>query len=372
MTRLPLLKKPVEEPVDNFNLLESDVVEITLTANNNSYKNGDKVIVTGQIQNYDLNSMKGQYIFYSVISPENVVLSSGQIGPNSDGSFYFTTFGMDNLWKTDGDYTFSVDLSSVKQTVDISYDNTEFEPLTFESEPEATTAAPIIPEATTAAPIIPEATTAAPIIPEATTAAPIIPEATTAAPIIPEATTAAPIIPEATTAAPIIPEATTAAPIIPEATSKLSNSNIMCGTGTEDVDGICQVAKTEITNDSKGGGCLIATAAYGSEMSPQVQMLREIRDNQLMNTEYGSAFMSTFNNVYYSFSPAIADMERENPMFKEVVKLAITPMISSLAIMENADSESEVLGLGLSVIALNLGMYLGVPAIVVVGIRKKF
>ena len=73
-----------------------------------------------------------------------------------------------------------------------------------------------------------------------------------------------------------------------------------------------------------------------------------------------------------TFSPVIADYERENPLFKEVVKIAITPMISSLSLMENANSESEVLGLGLSVIALNLGMYLGVPAIVVVGIRKKF
>ena len=48
-------------------------------------------------------------------------------------------------------------------------------------------------------------------------------------------------------------------------------------------------------------------------------------------------------------------MERENPLFKEAVKLAITPMISTLSLMENAESESEVLGLGLSVIALNLG-----------------
>ena len=74
----------------------------------------------------------------------------------------------------------------------------------------------------------------------------------------------------------------------------------------------------------------------------------------------------------YSFSPVIADMERENPMFKEAVKLSLTPMLSSLAIMENANSESDVLGLGLSVIALNLGMYIALPAIVVVGIRKKF
>ena len=132
------------------------------------------------------------------------------------------------------------------------------------------------------------------------------------------------------------------------------------------------VKETTSVKSGNGGGCLIATAAYGSEMAPQVQMLREIRDNQLMNTESGSAFMGAFNNVYYSFSPIIADMERENPMFKEVVKAGLTPMLSTLAIMENAESESEVLGLGLSVIALNLGMYLGLPAIVLVQIRKKF
>jgi uncharacterized oligopeptide transporter (OPT) family protein len=80
--------------------------------------------------------------------------------------------------------------------------------------------------------------------------------------------------------------------------------------------------------------------------------------------------MSTFNDIYYSFSPVIADYERENPLFKEAVKIVITPMISSLSLMESANSESEVLGLGLSVIALNLGMYIGLPAILVVVIRK--
>jgi plastocyanin len=123
--------------------------------------------------------------------------------------------------------------------------------------------------------------------------------------------------------------------------------------------------------EEEGGGCLIATAAYGSEMAPQVQLLREIRDNQLMNTESGKSFMSGFNELYYSFSPIIADYERENPYFKEAVKLAITPMISTLSLMENAESESEVLSIGLSVIALNLGMYLGVPGIVIIGIKKR-
>ena len=90
-----------------------------------------------------------------------------------------------------------------------------------------------------------------------------------------------------------------------------------------------------------------------------------------MNTESGSAFMTTFNEAYYSFSPIIADYERENPLFKEAVKLAITPMISSLSLMENAGTESEVLSIGISVIVLNLGMYLAVPAIVIFGIRKR-
>ena len=60
-------------------------------------------------------------------------------------------------------------------------------------------------------------------------------------------------------------------------------------------------------SSEEGGGCLIATAAYGSELAPQVQQLRELRDNKLMNTESGSAFITTFNDVYYSFSPYIAD-----------------------------------------------------------------
>jgi len=124
-----------------------------------------------------------------------------------------------------------------------------------------------------------------------------------------------------------------------------------------------------ISDEGEGGGCLIATAAYGSEMAPQVQLLREIRDNQLMNTDSGISFMTGFNQLYYSFSPTIADMQRENPMFQEIVKIGITPLLSSLSIMEYAESDSEVLGYGIGVILLNIGMYAGIPAF---GIVKVF
>lgn len=120
------------------------------------------------------------------------------------------------------------------------------------------------------------------------------------------------------------------------------------------------------------GGCLIATATYGSELAPQVQLLRELRDNHLLQTESGKSFMSLFNAFYYSFSPTIADYERENSLFKEAVKIIITPMISSLSILNyvEMDSEDSVLGYGLSVIMLNIGMYFIVPVVAIYKVRK--
>ena len=134
------------------------------------------------------------------------------------------------------------------------------------------------------------------------------------------------------------------------------------------------ISQDKSSQTKESGGCLIATATYGSELAPQVQQLRELRDNSLLQTESGIQFMGMFNDVYYSFSPIIADYERENPVFREMVKIAITPMISSLSILNyvDMDSESEVLGYGISLILLNLGMYLGIPAVVIVGIKKRF
>ena len=127
-----------------------------------------------------------------------------------------------------------------------------------------------------------------------------------------------------------------------------------------------------IPKNVDGGGCLIATAAYGSELASQIQQLRELRDDKLLQTESGSSFMAGFNQFYYSFSPIIADWERENLVFKEAVRIAITPMISSISILNyiDMDSESEVLGYGISLILLNVGMYFVAPAVVIYKIRK--
>ncbi len=128
---------------------------------------------------------------------------------------------------------------------------------------------------------------------------------------------------------------------------------------------------TPTPEDNNGGGCLIATAAFGSELSPQVQQLRELRDNTILNTKTGTTFMIMFNQFYYSFSPIVADFEREQPIFKEVVKITLTPMLTSLSILNhvNIDSEQEMLGYGISIVLLNIGMYVGIP---IFGILKIY
>ena len=125
-------------------------------------------------------------------------------------------------------------------------------------------------------------------------------------------------------------------------------------------------------SEEEGGGCLIATAAFGSEMAPQVQFLRELRDNTVLQTESGTIFMKGFNQFYYSFSPTIADYERENPVFKEAVKLALTPLLTSLTLLQYSeiDSESEMLGYGIGIILLNVGIYFVAPAVLIMKVRS--
>jgi hypothetical protein len=126
------------------------------------------------------------------------------------------------------------------------------------------------------------------------------------------------------------------------------------------------------TEAAKYSGCLIATASFGSELAPQVQMLRETRDNMLLQTRSGTTFMAAFNQFYYTFSPTVAEWERQNVIFKEIVKTTITPLITTLSILSylNIDSEMEMIGYGVGVILLNIGMYFVFPAFVVMRLKS--
>jgi len=80
----------------------------------------------------------------------------------------------------------------------------------------------------------------------------------------------------------------------------------------------------------KKSGCLIATATYGSELSPYVQFLRGFRDDTVLTTFAGSSFMSVFNMWYYSFSPSVASSISGNGALRGVMKVVLYPLIGLL------------------------------------------
>ena len=120
------------------------------------------------------------------------------------------------------------------------------------------------------------------------------------------------------------------------------------------------------------GGCLVATAAYGTELAPRVQELREVRDSVVLSTGSGAAFMSAFNQVYYAVSPAVADLERQSPEMRELAKILMSPMLWSLGAMALAEpgSELQVAGIGALVLSANAAMYAGLPAAALVAGRR--
>ena len=292
---------------------------ISVTTELPLYENGDRVVINGNIRDYDPDVDSGKGLTLIIKSPDNNIVAIGQITPSSDGSFAYSKIVAGGpLWKLNGDYIIEFHFGSLKGSTKVVYTGGTFE------------------------------------VP--------LPEQITCTPnqnlIDGKCVNKAP--------KPVKePE-----PVKEPGTIKEPEPPV-CGKGTELVNGICKPIKVEEPG-KPGGGCLIATAAYGSELAPQVQFLREIRDNTLLSTSSGMAFMTGFNQLYYSFSPTIADLEREHPLFQETVRALITPMLSSLSIMTLAEdgSEAQVLGLGISVIVLNLGMYIAAPVVVGFKVHK--
>jgi len=84
--------------------------------------------------------------------------------------------------------------------------------------------------------------------------------------------------------------------------------------------------------------CIIATAAYGSELAPEFQFLRTFRDDVVMSTQSGRAFMNVFNNWYYSFSPQVANVISESQLLRNTAKASLYPLIGALWISASLQS----------------------------------
>ncbi len=99
---------------------------------------------------------------------------------------------------------------------------------------------------------------------------------------------------------------------------------------TEQITTTQVVTQTVTPQTGIGGRCLVATAAFGSELAQPVQALRDYRDGFVLQTFGGRIFMDVFNSFYYSWSPAVAELERQNHLLREAVKYLIYPLIGVL------------------------------------------
>ena len=128
---------------------------------------------------------------------------------------------------------------------------------------------------------------------------------------------------------------------------------------------------------SKNSRCLIATAAFGSELIPEVQKLRKFRDDVVMRTFAGNNFISLFNGLYYSFSPSFADYERGAPWLQAIVRASIYPLLGILDLSNSIykvidfNGEFAIISAGLAASLMIGGIYFTPVAIAFSAISRK-
>jgi len=119
--------------------------------------------------------------------------------------------------------------------------------------------------------------------------------------------------------------------------------------------------------NSPGAMCIIATATYGSAVAPQVELLRNFRDNAILPTRAGASFMTMFNAWYYSFSPQTANQIANNWAARSVMQIVLSPLIGILTLSSatfhatSALPELAVLLAGILASGLIGAFYLGLP-----------
>jgi hypothetical protein len=98
---------------------------------------------------------------------------------------------------------------------------------------------------------------------------------------------------------------------------------------------------------SRGCGCFIATAAYGTPMADEIEILREFRDEYLLTNPLGKGLVE----FYYTVSPPMADFVNEHPSLKPIVKAGLLPAVVMSAVAVNTTVPEKIAIIGLLVLA---------------------
>jgi hypothetical protein len=132
-----------------------------------------------------------------------------------------------------------------------------------------------------------------------------------------------------------------------------------------------EIRQANVFSTQNPSGCLIATATYGSALAPQVQFLRDFRDQKLDNTFAGYNFMTAFNAFYYFWSPSAASTVRSNTGLQSLMQVLLYPMLlvlkASAWVFDFASFQGELAAVmaGLVASALLGVVYLWIPSIVI-------
>jgi M6 family metalloprotease-like protein len=87
-------------------------------------------------------------------------------------------------------------------------------------------------------------------------------------------------------------------------------------------------AQTTVTIASPS--CVIATAAFGSAMAPEVAYMRYVRDNLIGSAHLGRILVDRFNAFYYSWSPQVAQIVSSNSFLRAAFRFLLVPVIAAV------------------------------------------
>ena len=133
------------------------------------------------------------------------------------------------------------------------------------------------------------------------------------------------------------------------------------------------------TTSAAAPKCFIATATFGSELAPEVQFLRSLRDKNIMNTYVGWNFMIAFNAWYYSFSPTVAVSITKHPTLQYAMRVALYPLMDILRLgatpfsLLPAQQELAAILSGILITSLVGATYLSLPlaALTKYGLKRR-
>jgi hypothetical protein len=134
--------------------------------------------------------------------------------------------------------------------------------------------------------------------------------------------------------------------------------------------------------------CVIATAAYGSELAPEVVYMRHVRDDLIGSSSLGKTLVTGFNEFYYSWSPALADWIGESAFLRAAFRILLLPLVmiahvaalvfTSTACAAGQTDAASLLGF-LAAAIMTVTVYVLLPVMVVVrsrpairGLRARF